>query len=271
MNKAPGRGTIIGLAAVVVFSGTAQGATESPTDASASGGLEEITVTANRREERLQDVPISVAAFSAAQLNASGVQNIQDLAQITPGLTMTQQSGALTPFIRGIGAVDNTVGQEAAVSTYVDGVYYPSVYGALFTFNNIERVEVEKGPQGTLFGRNATGGLIQVITRAPSHDTELEGSAWYGNYGSSDAKFYATTGLTTDLAADLAVIYHHQSEGWGHDLFNDQQVGFLPNTAGVRNKWLYTPTDRTNISVSLDYLNSDNGDIGNAKNGAGFL
>src|ERR1700742_4492128 len=127
------RALLAGLFAAATWSGAthAQNLAQPDTQA-AYGGLEEVTVTANRRQEHIQDVPISVAAFSAKELSSSGISNIQDLAQVTPGLTMSQQSGSITPFIRGIGAVDNTVGQEAAVSTYVDGVYYPSTYGALF-------------------------------------------------------------------------------------------------------------------------------------------
>jgi iron complex outermembrane receptor protein len=232
----------------------------------AVGALQEITVTANRREQHLQDVPISVSAYSAEDLRSTGVTNIQDLPLITPGLSMTQQSGALTPYIRGIGAADNTVGQEAAVSTYVDGVYYPSVYGALFSFNNIDRIEVLKGPQGTLFGRNATGGLIQVITRTPSATPSIEGNVSYGNYGTTNARLYGTAGVGEMIAADLAVVFQRQENGFGHDVTTGTDVGFLPNEVGLRNKWLITPTDRTTATVSFDYVNSGNGDLGNVKN-----
>lgn len=257
---------LLGIAAALAVSGASQ-AQESPPPADTSHSmLEVITVTATRRVESQQEVPIAISAYSAAELKALGAQNVQDLSQQTPGLMIANQSAAITPFIRGIGAADNTVGQEAAVSTYVDGVYYPSVYGALFTFNNIESIEVLKGPQGTLFGRNATGGLVQVRTRDPSEVGAVEGSVSYGNLGTAGAKLYGTTGIAENLAADLAVVYREQQDGFGRNLTTGRDVGFVGDDFSVRNKWLWKPGDATKVTVALDYGKSKNSDIGSAKN-----
>lgn len=245
----------------------AQATAENAAEASdGTAQIADIVVTANRRSEKLQDVPIAISAFGAADLNATGTANAQDLASVTPGLMMANQSAALTPFIRGVGATDNTVGQEAAVATYVDGVYISSVYGSLFSFNNIERVEVLKGPQGTLFGRNATGGLIHIITRDPSHDTKIEGGVSYGSYNTVGARLYGTTGLGDNAAADIAVIYKHQSDGWGRNINLNRDIGFGGNDFAARSKFVFTPTDATTIKLSADYSQTKGIDIGSVKN-----
>jgi iron complex outermembrane recepter protein len=244
----------------------AQGSAAPAAAEEADTGIADIIVTATRRDEKLQTVPISISAFGAAELAATGTSNAQDLAGVTPGLTMANQSAALTPFIRGVGATDNTVGQEAAVATYVDGVYIGSVYGSLFSFNNIERVEVLKGPQGTLFGRNATGGLIHVITKDPSQTTSVQAAVSYGSYNTVGAKLYATTGLGENLATDIAVIYKHQDKGWGNNVNLNREIGFGGNDFAARSKIVLTPGSDTTIKLSLDYSETKGLDIGSVKN-----
>jgi len=139
-----------------------------PAPASSEGGLEEIVVTAQRRSERLQDVPIAVNALSGAQLASKGVTALDSLVTAVPGLQVTALGFGFTPFLRGVGSTASTPNAEASVATYVDGVYRASIIDNVFNYNNAQRIEVLKGPQGTLFGRNSTGGVIQVITRSPS-------------------------------------------------------------------------------------------------------
>ncbi|MGE4430322.1 MAG: TonB-dependent receptor [Sphingobium sp.] len=225
----------------------------------------EIIVTANRRTERLQDVPVAVAAYGAQELRSSGALNVQDLGNLTPGLTIANQSAGITPFIRGIGSVDNTLGQESAIAVYVDGVYYSSPYASLFSFNNIERVEVLKGPQGTLFGRNATGGLIQVITRDPSHTPTLEGSFSYGNYQTVRAQAYVSGPLSDTLAMDLAVMKSYQGKGYGWNHTRNSEVGFGGNDNAIRSKLMWTPDDATTVKLTGDYSLTTDSDQGSAK------
>jgi iron complex outermembrane receptor protein len=219
--------------------------------------LMEVVVTAQRHEERLQDVPISVNAISGETLAARGITDALTISQMVPGLTIVQTGTASTPYLRGVGSNAANPNNEASVATYVDGVYYASPYGNLFSFNNIQRIEVEKGPQGTLFGRNATGGVIQLITKDPSHADSLDVNVGYANYKTASANVYGTAGITQSLAADLAVNWDNQSDGWGRDLFRGVDV-FKGHDIALRSKLLYTPTDSTKIEVTGDYGFSTN-------------
>ena len=170
-----------------------------------SGQLEDIVVTAQRRSQNLERVPISVAAISGAALETRGIEAVTDLGTSISGLTFQRINGIVLPFLRGVGNTGNAAGNEPSVATYVDGVYYPRAISSFFDLKNIERVEVLKGPQGTLFGRNSTGGVINVITRDPSHDFSLAASGEYGRFNFLQGDAYVTGGLTDNLAMDLSV------------------------------------------------------------------
>ncbi len=135
-----------------------------------AAGLEEITVTARRRAESVQDVPITVTAFSAERFQREQMTGLRDLNMAAPNLTIVNNTGTSNSaqvFIRGIGRDDSTWNVESGVAIYVDGVYLPQQNGALLDLLDFERVEVLNGPQGTLYGRNATGGAIKFVTRRP--------------------------------------------------------------------------------------------------------
>lgn len=217
-----------------------------------SAQVEEVVVTANRREERLQTVPVAVAAITASAAEARGVTDTTSLSAAVPGLDFSRQNNSATPFLRGIGSPSAAVGQEASVATYIDGVYLSAPMGVLFAFNNIERLEVLKGPQGTLFGRNATGGVVQIITRDPKFAPEGKASIGYGNYDTWDASFYATGPITDTVAADLAVIATDQSKGWGKDLSTGDDV-FTNKVFSARTKWLFDVSADTSARFAVDY------------------
>ncbi|MET0987740.1 MAG: TonB-dependent receptor [Steroidobacteraceae bacterium] len=206
----------------------------------ASAQLEEIVVTAQKRAESQQDVPIAISTITAESLAATGVNDTDDLGLATPGLQMNQGGVANLPFIRGIGSQDGTPGQDNSVSTYVDGVLQSSVTGSAVVFNNIERIEVLKGPQGTLFGRNTTGGVINIITKDPTDETALNVNASYGNYETISAGLYGTTGITDTVAADLAVYYTDQGEGYGKNKFTGEDHNKREDEIDLRSKWKWT-------------------------------
>ncbi|MET0656944.1 MAG: TonB-dependent receptor, partial [Steroidobacteraceae bacterium] len=242
---------------------TAQESSSTQTDREGPGEIGEIIVTAQRRQETIQDVPLSVSAVTADMLSEAKVEGVRDLRTMAAGLSVNQKSYAYTPTIRGVGSLDVTAGQEPGVATYVDGVYLSSAYGANFTFNNVERIEVLKGPQGTLFGRNATGGAIQIITKDPSDSLEIETKAGLGNLDTQYAQAYIGGGVTEALAGDIALNYRRQGEGAGRNVFLDERIPGNEDF-GVRSKWIYKFDDGGDFTFAADY-SEQTGFLGNNK------
>jgi iron complex outermembrane recepter protein len=203
-------------------------------------GLEEIVVTAQRRSENLQKVPIAVTVLSADALAEKGVDTVELLATTVPGLTYSETGTLGTPRIRGIGVAFVAGGNENSVATYVDNVYYASASSSILSFNNISQIAVLKGPQGTLFGRNATGGLIQVTTRDPSETFGGLADVTVGNLSTYGANLYVTGGLIENLAADLAVHLKDQIDGFGRNLFDGHDVG-QSREVSLRSKFKAAP------------------------------
>lgn len=217
-----------------------------------SGALGDIIVTAQKRAENVQDVPITMSAITADAALRSGAQTTADIPALVPGVTISKQTANAQIYIRGVGTQNVTTGADGSNPVYLDGFYNPSLGAALFSLNSIERIEVLKGPQGTLFGRNATGGAINIITRDPSQDTQIQASIGYGNYNTIDGSFYGTTGLSENAAIDLAISVHHQGDGFGTNLFNGKDVNQLREYAG-RTKFVFEPTSDLKITLSADY------------------
>lgn len=172
--------------------------------------LEEIVVTAQKREENLQDVPISINAFSADALEVRGINNPTDLKLVTPSLVYDELVGYAVIYIRGVGADLLTPTAEPSVATYIDGVYLPLNHGLAKDFTPVERVEVLKGPQGTLFGRNATGGAINIITVKPDEDWRIRTEAGIGSFSEKRAKAYLAGPLFDGLTFSIAGLYSDQ-------------------------------------------------------------
>ncbi|MBB4857290.1 iron complex outermembrane receptor protein [Novosphingobium chloroacetimidivorans] len=222
-------------------------------------GLEAIVVTAQRRQEDVQDVPIAVSAVSAATLDEAGIDVSRDLPQVIPSVQFSRSGASGLFFVRGVGTTNAAVGEEGANAFYVDGVYLGDLAQTINNFNNVERIEVLKGPQGTLFGRNATGGLIHVITRDPGDEVEMHGQFGYANYQTVDAKLYLATPLVEDkLGVDLAVTYRNQDKGWGRNLTLNREI-HTENYWGARSKLVAKPTDTIKLTLAGDYYkNRDN-------------
>ena len=242
---------LILFTASAAFGGRAEAQATSDSN-SDNMAVEEIIVTAQRRAENMQDVPIPINVLSSNTLAAAGVASTTTLQTTVPGLNMHTQNGGAQPHLRGVGTNSANPGIESSVATYVDGVYYSSLYGSTFNLNNIDRIEVLKGPQGTLFGRNATGGLIHVITKDPTDAFHINASIGYGNYDTVTGSLYVTGGLTDDLAADLAAYVSHQGDGYGTNSVTGSDV-YRTQDYMVRSKWLWKPGDRSEITLSLDY------------------
>ncbi|WP_372730855.1 TonB-dependent receptor [Novosphingobium sp.] len=211
-----------------------------PPQESEVGQLADIVVTAQRRNERLQDVPVSVSAVTATAMTNSGIKGLDSLQVSIPALSVQNANGYLTLHLRGVGSLGNGPGFENPIALYVDGVYLANQSVGLAQFNNVDRIEVLKGPQGTLFGRNATGGLIHIITRDPSSGPLVSGNLSYGNYNAVDAQFYAGAPVSDTLAADIAVRYA-RNDGWGTNLVNGKDVYRTDHDVALRSKIVFDP------------------------------
>ncbi|MDB5448843.1 MAG: TonB-dependent receptor [Phenylobacterium sp.] len=220
--------------------------------APASSVVEEVVVTAQRREERLQDVPVAISAFSGEHLARTGIQSTQDLTQITPGLNFTQSSFSPQATIRGVGTRGAAIGDESVVPIFIDGVYQPFMFGSIFDLNDVERIEVLRGPQSTLYGRNATGGAINIVTRTPTTTPSAELGVRYGSFNMTDVSGYVSGGLGP-VASDLAVRWR-RDDGYVHDIFLKKTVGKLDNVS-LRSKTVYHVTDSFDLIATAAYSN----------------
>ena len=211
-----------------------------------------IIVTANRREERLQDVPIAINVVTSDTLESAGIQSTADIAQVVPGLVYQTSQSGVQAHLRGVGTTALPAGIENSIATYIDGVYILSMSGALLQLSNIAQVDVLKGPQGTLFGRNATGGVVNVRTRDPEYTTGGSIEVGYANYDTFTANAYITTGLSDTLAVDLAGFMSLQGNGWGTNLYTGEDV-YQSDSYAARGKLLFEPGDRDQFRLSGDY------------------
>jgi iron complex outermembrane receptor protein len=203
------RPTLFGGAALTVMA-LGQAAHAQAADDQADGA--DIVVTAQLRSQSLQDVPIAVQVVSADQIAQFAADDISDLAAFVPGLEVSASSPTQPRYaVRGISTSDFGVGTDPAVGVYIDGVYSGRSGAAVLSFNDVERIEVLKGPQGTLFGRNAAAGAVSVVTRKPSDRTEASLSARAGNYGKYRAEAMLNLPLGEDLSLRVNGLYNKRN------------------------------------------------------------
>jgi iron complex outermembrane receptor protein len=247
-----------GITLVLAFSGCitagsswAQNTTNQPT-------LNEIIVTAQKRQQNIQDVPISVIALSAQQLKDGGVTDIKNLQALTPGLTVTSTTSenVTTARIRGIGTVGDNPGLESSVGIVVDGVYRPRNGVGFGNLGEIEQIEVLEGPQGELFGKNNDAGVISIVTKRPSTTFGVTAEATGGNYNDREVSA-SVTGPLGDISAARFYAGYQKRDG-----FLDINTGLGPNNDNktdnrnmytMRGQFLLTPSDAVNFLVIGDY------------------
>jgi len=221
--------------------------------------IEEIVVTATKREENVQDIPIAVTALSDVQLERAGVKDLRDLAQISPSFNMntsqTESQGA-TMRIRGVGTTGNNIGLESAVGVFLDGVYLSRPGIALGDLLDVERLEVLRGPQGTLFGRNTSAGALSVVTKKPNlEEQEYWVNATVGNYDAYNVQAGASFPLIADqLGLRVSGAYRKQD-------------GFATSTTGgesynrdrflLRGQLYWTPNEDLSVRFIADYSAAD--------------
>ena len=207
--------------------------------------------------------PITVATLSAQTLATANVQALSDITRVTPGVRFDFASGFVQPTIRGIGTAVTTSGGGGNVGIYIDGFYSPNPLAADFKLMKVQSIQVLKGPQGTLFGRNTTGGAILVQSADPSTETEVQAKASYGRFNEFRGQVYATFGLSENVAMDVEGMYS-RGDGWRTNISNGRRVGDYKNwSARVGLK-----ADLSNaVSVLLRYQHGDVDDPSNQLTG----
>jgi len=224
-----------------------------------AGGIPEIVVTAERRDAELQSVPLSVTAVTAEDLRSLVLIDTIDIPFAVPGVELSQRGLGATPFIRGVGSMNGALGDEAPVAMYVDGVYLANPDATIFELNDVRQVEVIKGPQGTLFGRNATGGVIQVVTRQPQAEPSTEVRLQYGSYATLGGSIYTTGGIGDSSAASLSLYGRDQRDGWGTNVVTGADT-FRHRDYGARAQFLWTPGSASRVLLTASHFYKDGED-----------
>ncbi len=226
--------------------------TSPPAPAAQDQPIADIVVTAQKREQRLQDVPITITAPDAKQLKNADIRSTADLTQVVPGLRANVQAGYFQPYIRGVGGSSTLPGNESPVALYIDGFYVSLKEANNFELSNIERIEVLKGPQGTLFGRNATGGAINIITRAPSDHLEVRADASYGRFDEVILNGYAAGPITDTLSASASIRYQNIGDGYQHNITTGTAYGTLDSLTAM-GKLRWEPSSKFTLTGEMIY------------------
>ncbi|MEL7028563.1 MAG: TonB-dependent receptor [Pseudomonadota bacterium] len=222
-------------------------------------GVDEITVTARKREENLQDTPIAITAFTASDLEMRNVTTLDGIGDFTPNLVFDKGTGGTGGstttqiYMRGIGQADFLFTTEPGVGIYVDGVYQPRSIGSIMDLVNFERVEVLKGPQGTLFGKNTVGGAINIVSRRPGNEFGGRIEATYGRFDRIDVRGHVDVPLIEDTLAASIAISSHDIDGYVRRPLAGDRLGGI-NSKGVRGQLSWTPTESFDVLLSADYV-----------------
>ena len=214
---------------------------------------QDIVVTARRRSEVLKDVPISVSAFSAQRLETLGVRDITDLQSSTPSLTISPARGSnstLIAFIRGVGQQDPLWGFEPGVGLYIDDVYVARPQAAVLDVFDVERVEVLRGPQGTLYGRNTIGGAIKYVTKKIGGSPELDIKGQFGSYNEHDEIISFKSPMGEHMGVSLAIAKYDR-DGYGHNLFTGADH-YNKDVLASRASFEWTPSPDLFFRLSSD-------------------
>ena len=232
-------------------------AQSAPADAAGASSSDEIVVTARKREESLQDVPISVQAFSSAALEQAGIKDFSEIAYRVPGLKLSAERAVDTElFIRGIGSDIQGAGADGAVGIFVDGAYMSRGTGSLLDLYDLERVEVLKGPQALRFGKSVAGGLINYVTKKPGDEFEGRFEATYGNYDKLDVAASVRGPVSDTLGLGL-IVSSRMHDGYAKNTRGGDEED--QNTQSVRGQLRWQPSATLDINLSADYTRHRDG------------
>ena len=257
-------GLLASCACALSFAGTAfaqegpqqaQGRNATPQLPEAETGLTDIVVTAQRRTENSKDVPVSVALVGSEALKSVAATGLFDVAKLVSAVRFDTRVGNNTPAIRGLSTTVTGPGLGTNVGVYLDGFFSPSLQAVDMQLNNVNSIEVLKGPQGTLFGRNVEAGAILVNTSKPSEVTRANLELAYGNYNTKRGQFYGTAGIVKGIAADLAVTYL-TTDGYIKNIFTGQNDYAKGKQLSIRAGLNFELSDKFSVLARYSYSRS---------------
>lgn len=242
-------------------------------DAEPTSSVEDIIVTARRTEESAQKTPLALTAFSGETLERTGAQQVTDLQGAVPNLNLVQGRGSSNStniYIRGVGQPDALQTFDPAVGVYVDDVYYSRIRGSQFDLLDLERVEILRGPQGTLYGKNTIGGAMKLVSRRPGQEFRARASAAYGDYDLMEFQGAVSGPVTDTLALGLSAL-HSERGGYVTDPVTGAEYNDK-NTSAARASLAWDPTATFRVDLNVDYSKDDAGlTVGQATNSLTYL
>ena len=230
---------------------------DAQTDEDGQLTIEEVIVTAERREANLQDVPISVSSFSATTLEDLQVRNLGDLQSLVPNLSVhVGDANNAVIYIRGVGQIDSIAFFEPGVGIYLDDVYLGRAQGAFLNVLDVERIEVLRGPQGTLYGRNTVGGAVKYVSASPTNEFSADVEATFGNFSRMDYRASISGALMKDRLLGRLTVAQLSRDGYSENIFDGRHDGDQ-DTFYTRGVLKYLASDNFSIQLAVDYTNSD--------------
>jgi iron complex outermembrane receptor protein len=216
----------------------------------------DIVVMARKRAESIQTVPVSITAVGVAQIERNNIVRLSDVASFSPNVTLSSPTISPTniaPFIRGIGSRSNDPSQDVPIAISIDGVYLSQIAGALVDVFDVQQIEILRGPQGTLQGRNSPGGAINMTTRRPTQELSARGEISYGSYNELHVRGAVSGAIVPDKLAVRLSLFHNNGGGYLKSLTTGQKFGGQ-KASGGRIGVLFTPTEAVSLYLTGDYV-----------------
>ena len=264
----PSDAATIGTPSNPEASAQAAGVAADPAAAGQTGGAADIVVTATRRAQNLQDIPIAISAVGSAALEVNRVTNILDVQGLVPGLQVNRNNAVVSFTLRGVGSNFRVQGVDTTVAVHTDGVYISSPNAIQASLFDLERIEVVKGPQGVLYGRGASGGAVNLISKLPTNELSGSGQATYGNYDLVELEGVISGPIVADKVLVRVGGFYRDRDGYGRNTFTGQDNNDL-HEYGVKGTLQVRPSDTVQLILRGDYYRGkDNGQGTDALPGA---
>jgi iron complex outermembrane receptor protein len=251
----------LAVSAICIGSATAQDSSDVAPRSRVNKVLDEIVVTATKRGESLEDIGQAVTALTGAHLNARGIEDLESLQFHIPNFNMGQQLGAARLSLRGVGLDNLSAGAEGSIAFHGDGVFYSRPAAALSTFLDVERVEVLRGPQGTLYGRNASGGSVNIVSRKPTTDLSGYLAATAGNYDTFAAEGALSGPLIENSILGRLAVKTVERGGFGRNVVTGHEIDDT-STRSVRGQLRVVPSESVSVLLRAEYFEAEDNNYG---------